>query len=332
MLQTEMVQTERQIDGGREHVDRDDLDDPATLDAPAPASGDSGPPGRVLGRLRSLVTSAGEREEAALARRLRAAPPVTRANGIALVSPKGGVGKTTCTFLLGNVLAAALRLRVLAVDANRDFGTLASLAPDRTRVDRSLSDLLTDKEQVGCAAALLPYVSRLPTGLHLLASPAIVDQMTALAPGDYRVLLQFLARFYDVILLDFGAGIAGPLARFGIDWADQTILVTAPEYVTATKVLDSLRHLGVGSQAGDTGLDPDNVTVALNRVPARRSGDGEAIGRAVRERGISGQVTIPDDERLRVMLDSGTYSLDALPRAVRLPIKRLAAIVAERLV
>ncbi len=38
------------------------------------------------------------------------------------------------------------------------------------------------------------------------------------------------------------------------------------------------------------------------------------------------------DERLRTMLDSGTYSLEALDRASRVPIKQLGIAVAEQLV
>ena len=60
------------------------------------------------------------------------------------ISPKGGVGKTTMTFVLGELLAARLKLRVIAIDANPDFGTLATLAPDRQRSDRTLVDLLAD--------------------------------------------------------------------------------------------------------------------------------------------------------------------------------------------
>ena len=85
---------------------------------------------RLRERVRELATSEGERREQELDRALLEAPRATRTNTIAVVSPKGGVGKTTCTFLVGNLLAEALNLRVVAVDANRDFGTLASLAPD----------------------------------------------------------------------------------------------------------------------------------------------------------------------------------------------------------
>jgi hypothetical protein len=43
-------------------------------------------------------------------------------------------------------------------------------------------------------------------------------------------------------------------------------------------------------------------------------------------------VTIPYDEQLATMLDTGTYTLDALERPTRLAIKRLGLAVAEQLV
>lgn len=121
--------------------------------------------------MRNVLVSSGERQEADLDSRLTALPGVTRPNVIAVISPKGGVGKTTNTFLLGKILAQHLRLRAVALDANPDFGTLAALAPDGLRSNRTLSDLLEDWDDVKAAAEVRTYVSRLPTGLHLLAAP-----------------------------------------------------------------------------------------------------------------------------------------------------------------
>ena len=95
-------------------------------------------PSRLRDQLRALLMSPGEREEAQLESSLRRLPGVSRTNIVATLSPKGGCGKTTSTFLAGNVLAGHLRLPALAVDLNPDFGTLADLAPDRARASLSL--------------------------------------------------------------------------------------------------------------------------------------------------------------------------------------------------
>lgn len=266
-----------------------------------------------------LLTSEGEREEAALERRIRTHPGVTRANTIALISPKGGVGKTTSTFLIGNLLASHLKLRVVAVDANPDFGTLARLAPDDRRSERSLADLFDDAERFRTAAELNPYVSRLPSGLHVLGAPRDPEQVASLGPDRYGELVAFLSCFYEVVLLDLGTGVAGPLARFAIERADQVVLVTTPEWVTATVVLEALAH-----------LQHDRTTVAVNKSMLRAAGVS-AIGERFRAEHLHRAVTVPYDEQLATMLDTGTYALEALARPTRLAIKRLGLAVSEQL-
>ncbi len=291
---------------------------------------------RLRERMRTLATSEGERREQDLDRAMVEAPRATRTNTIAVVSPKGGVGKTTCTFLIGNLLAEALNLRVVAVDANRDFGTLASLAPDSARVDRSLADVLPHLEHIDSVSDVLAYVSQLPSGLHVLAAPEQAEVMAAMTPETYGDLLDLLGRFYEVILLDLGTGIIDPLAQFGIKRADQALLVTTPEYVTADKVIGALRYLnaeaGWDSDDEEESLNRKRLTVVLNRAPSERSGDRQVIESAFRRFGIGRHVTIPYDDRLRVMLDSATYSLAELDRSVRVPVKRLGVEVVDRLI
>jgi MinD-like ATPase involved in chromosome partitioning or flagellar assembly len=279
----------------------------------------------ALGRLRrqvdSLLVSRGERYEADLERSLRTSPTVTRPNLVALISPKGGVGKTTSTFLLGNLLASHLKLRTIAVDANPDFGTLGGLAGDHARPERSLANLLDDAERLGTAAELRPYVSLVPSGLHVLAAPKDPHLTASLGPPRYGALIAFLSCFYDAVLLDLGTGVTGPLARFAVQRADQVVLVTTPEWITASVVFDALGH-----------LHHEHTTVVVNKAPARSLSELRAIGQRLRQEQLHRSVTIPFDERLAVMLDSGTYGLEALNRRTRVPIKQLGLAVAQQLV
>jgi len=273
----------------------------------------------------------GAEEEARIDAELDATPRVTRTNTIAIVSPKGGVGKTTCTFLLGDLIAARRRLRVLAVDANRDFGTLAVLAPDSLRVKRSLADLLMDLDRVDTASQLGAYVSPLPSGLHVLGAPERAELMAEMTPQLYGELLDFLSRFYDLILLDLGTGIIDPLAQFGIQRADQAVIVTTTEYVTADKVLGALGYMHDADQRSGTGPSK-RLTVVLNRVGKGAEKEREAVESAFLALGVRRHVVMPHDERLRLMLDSATYDIDALARPVRVAVKQLGLAVAEKLV
>jgi MinD-like ATPase involved in chromosome partitioning or flagellar assembly len=279
----------------------------------------NGATSRLRRRLAGVTMSRADRAEAELERRIRTQPGVTRPNVVALISPKGGVGKTTSTFLVGNLLATHLKLRAVAVDANPDFGTLARLAPDERRSDRSLADLLADADRLKTAAELGPYVSRLVSGLHVLGAPRDAELTASLGPDRYGELIAFLSCFYEVVLLDLGTGVAGPLARFAIERADQVVLVTTPEWVSASVVLDALAH-----------LQHERTTVALNKS-LLRSADVRVVEERFRAEHLHNSVTIPHDEQLATMLDSGTYTLGALRRPTRLAIKRLGLAVAEQL-
>src|SRR6185436_8547926 len=119
--------------------------------------------------------------------------------------------------------------------------------------------------RVKTAAELNPYVSRQPTGLHLLAAPSDPELTASLGPDRYGELVAFLSCFYEVVLLDLGTGVAGPLARFAIERADQAVLVSTPEWVTSSVVLESLWY-----------LKHERTTVAMNKSQLR-SGELQAI-------------------------------------------------------
>lgn len=272
-------------------------------------------------RLAQLLVSRGEREEAGLEALLSEQPTVSRANVAAVISPKGGVGKTTSAFVIGNLLADRMRLRAVAVDANPDFGTLAALAPEAGRCEQSLAGLLTDMEKIETAAQLRSYVTPLPSGLHLLGAPDDAAVMARLGPDAYGQLLVLLGAFYELVILDLGTGVTGELAQFAIARADQVVLVTTPEWVTSETVLAALEH-----------LEHERTVVAVNKFHARGPADLRELERRLRDRRLHRSVAIPHDDRFATMLDTGTYQLEQLDRATRMPIKRLGLAVAQEFV
>ncbi|UJA21633.1 hypothetical protein HJD18_16350 [Thermoleophilia bacterium SCSIO 60948] len=276
-------------------------------------------------RLRALLQSRGEREEQLLERRLAAtATRLSRPNHVAVVSPKGGVGKTTCTLLAGEVLARSVRLRCVALDANPDYGTLGLLAPDRVRSERSLADLLEQASEVEHAGALRPFISPLPSGLHVLAAPGDPRAMSDLTTEHYGRLLSLLDRFYEVVLLDLGTGLTDPLARLALERSDQMVLVSTLEWVTAERVLAALDDLRA-TRAGE------RATVVLNQAPASGAVDRQVIEAAFRRHEVAARVAIPYDPELRAMLDAGALAPAGLRRESRMAISRLGLAVAEGL-
>jgi MinD-like ATPase involved in chromosome partitioning or flagellar assembly len=270
---------------------------------------------RIRRRGQRLRVSRAERDEAEIEQRLRAHPGVTRANLIAVMSPRGGVGKTALAFALGNLLATHLKLRVIAVDASPEFGTLNQLVPPGRRADKGIDDLVKDADRLFTAAELRPYVSRLATGAHVLAPGRGVG------PDGYGELVALLSCFYETIVLDLGPGVTGPLARFARDRSDQVLLVTTPEEIAARHAIDAARD-----------HDGGRTTVIVNRTHPRLEPELRAIEECLRQSGLDRSHTLPDDRRLALMLDTGTYTLEALARPTRVSVKRLGVAVAEQLV
>ena len=85
--------------------------------------------------------------------------------------------------------------------------------PDALRSDHSLVDLLDAFERRPTFAELRPYLSQVRGGLKLLSAPSDPSVMQHLAPADYDRALGLLAQHVEVVLLDCGTGLAGPLAR-----------------------------------------------------------------------------------------------------------------------
>jgi MinD-like ATPase involved in chromosome partitioning or flagellar assembly len=278
------------------------------------------PSARWLRRIDRLLVSSGERREAELEQRLRELPTPSRANTIAVMSPKGGVGKTTSTFIVGGLLADRARLRTVAVDADPDFGTLASLAPSGIRSARTVRDLLADIGRIHTASDIRRYVTGLPSGLHLLAGPGHPAPGPNLGARVYGELIALLSTFYEVVLLDLGTGVAGELGRFAMDRADQLVLVTTPEWASTSLALSALKQLPTARS-----------TLLANQWRVRRDGVRPAE-RLLFERGPEHRATIPQDERLARMLDTGTYTVDALERSTRLAVKELAVMIGACLV
>ena len=122
------------------------------------------------------------------------APRLRRCVTIAVVSPKGGVGKTFVTALLGSLLAYLRRDRVVAVDANPDFGSLGRrLVPEHSVfIDELLAGLLGDSS--ASVTSLDAQLGRGPNGLMVAPAPTDPTRAKRLDEDAYRSLFSASAR------------------------------------------------------------------------------------------------------------------------------------------
>ena len=187
------------------------------------------------------------------------------------MSPKGGVGKTTLTVLIGSLLAHIRSDRVVAVDTNPDFGSLGwTLTPDH---DVFADDLLELLERPDVPVTELDaHLGRSRDGLMVLPAPFDSARASRLDRSAYKRLIEHLQMRAGILLLDCGTGLHDPPAQAAVMCADQMVLVTDAEPATATLVAEASKRL---LRSGAP------VTLVVNKLPRNTRLDLDELGRAI---------------------------------------------------
>ncbi len=157
--------------------------------------------------------------------------PFTGCRRIAMVSRKGGVGKTTTTVNLGHTFAFHRRDRVIALDGNPDAGTLGYRV--RRETTNTITNLLVARDEVTRYADIRAFTSQAPTRLEVIAAdddPRITD---ALREDDYRRVVQLLEVHYNLICMDTGTGVLESASKGILQLADQLVVVSGPSLDSA---------------------------------------------------------------------------------------------------
>ncbi|WSJ01943.1 AAA family ATPase [Nocardia sp. NBC_01329] len=165
--------------------------------------------------------SAEERRLQELVARIR--QPVRGDYRIAVLSLKGGVGKTTTTIGLGSTFASVRGDRVIAVDANPDFGTLSQRVPLQTR--STVRDLLLDPA-IERYSDVRRHTSQATSRLEVLASERDPAASEAFNEDEYRAVARILQRFYNIILTDCGTGLMHSAMAGVLQLAHSLVLIS----------------------------------------------------------------------------------------------------------
>ncbi|MUM16978.1 AAA family ATPase [Mycobacterium sp. CBMA271] len=160
---------------------------------------------------------------------------------IAVLSIKGGVGKTTTTLGLGSAFATIRTDRIIAVDANPDRGTLAERVRDNS-TQSTVRDLLHD-QNIRSYADVRNHTRMATSRLEVLASeqdPAVSEAFGAV---DYRNTIDILQRYYNIILTDCGTGIMHSAMAGVLELAHTIVLVSSPAMDSARSASATLDWL-----------------------------------------------------------------------------------------
>jgi MinD-like ATPase involved in chromosome partitioning or flagellar assembly len=248
----------------QEHETSDSLTTEALLHGKRPAPG----PGwrRTVFRATGGLVRVGESASSQRRRELvwRARTPVAGGHHrVAVMSLKGGVGKTTTTVGLGATLATLRGDRVIAVDGNPDRGTLS----DKVRLETSATvrDLLNERQQVHRYADVRAFTSQAPSRLEVLASDRDPAVSVAFSEEDYCDVARVLEHYYSICITDCGTGLLHSAMTGVLNLADQIVLVSSPSVDgarSASATLDWLDAHGYGDLVR-------NAVVALSTVRPR---------------------------------------------------------------
>lgn len=241
-------------------------------------------------------------------------PRLHRCVTIAVVSPKGGVGKTTLTALLGTLLSYLRRDHVVAVDTNPDYGSLGRvLTPDQPWF---VDDLLGVVDEMDLTLTSLD--TRLGRAAHgLLVAPAPTDpaRMERLDEAAYLRVVGRLKGYFSVVLLDCGTGLQEPAARAAVRLSDQIVLLTDAEPATASLVAEAARLLTSSGRP---------FTVVVNKMPGRHA-RLDLAGLAGHLPDARALVVIPHEPEAASRLQAAAFDWRDAPRPWQEALRVLAA-------
>lgn len=268
------------------------------------------------GRINPALPPAAQEEERLLTA-VRA--PLRGDYRIAVMSLKGGVGKTTTTVALGGVFAKERGDRVIALDANPDLGTLAQRAA--APGPATIRDLL-NAEDTSRYTQVRAFTNQATSRLEVIGSERDPAVSEAFSEHDYRRAIDILQHHYNVILTDCGTGLMHSAMAGVLDLANALVLVTSPALDGAQSAAATLDWLALH---GYDQLAASAVVVISAAAPGKPTVDVDQLVQHFSSRTRAVHL-VPYDRHLA---EGAVVDIDRLAKPTLLAYRQLAATVAE---
>ena len=290
---------------------------------PRPVGGVRGALYSLTGGAWNLGPGAKQREEDELGRRI--SRQLQGSFNTAILSLKGGIGKTSTTVGVGLTLAEFRGDPPCAIDANPDSGDLVERALGegiyQQASPRTITDLLANIEGVDSLTALARYMHHAGR-LHLIAGeqdPEVSDSLTA---AEYLRIRKLISNYYSVALTDCGTGVTHN-AMSGILQSADNIIIAAGYAVSGAKRARSTLHWLASHGYEDLARNAIVVITDKDEVSSRV--DKDAIEEHLA--GICRQlIAVPHD---RGVADGDLVTLDVLKPETRRAYKEIAASIVD---
>ncbi|GAA5193059.1 hypothetical protein GCM10023346_16670 [Arthrobacter gyeryongensis] len=290
---------------------------------PRPIGGFRGMLYRLTGGAWNLGPSAKQREEDELARRI--SRQLQGSYNTAVLSLKGGIGKTSTTVGVGLTLAEFRGDPPCAIDANPDSGDLVERALGegiyQKATPRTITDLLKNVDNVDSLTALARYMHHAGR-LHLIAGeqdPEVSDSLTA---EEYLRIRQLISGYYSIALTDCGTGVTHNAMSGILQSADNLIIAAGYAVSGAKRARSTLQWL---ASHGYEELARNAIVVITDKDEVSSRVDKDAIEEHLS--GICRQlIAVPHD---RGVADGDLVTLDVLRPDTRRAYKEIAAAIVD---
>lgn len=180
---------------------------------------------------------------------------------VAVISPKGGVGKTTVATNLAVGLGKSYPMGVVVVDLDLQFGDVASglmIEPQHTITDAVVGAASQD------SMVLKTYLSMHPSNIYALCAPRNPVEMDHISADDVKHLLAQLQQEFQFVVVDTAPGL-GEHVLATLELATDAVWICGMD-------VPSIRGLRTGIEIlSELELLPPRRHVVLNMAD-RRSG------------------------------------------------------------
>ena len=197
---------------------------------------------------------------------------------LAIINPKGGVGKTSLVAnVAANIAASGRRVLTVDLDARAGLGFDLGYRGDATRDDegRGLCDALLNKAPLEPAPSGHPNLDVLAGGHHVDFAATVNSRLAADGAHALTRALATVSDDYDLIAIDCPSG-GGPMARLALAAAAGAIIPTRIDFAS----IAAINHIIPQWQDITERYNSDLVLlgVVLTQVPP----DGAARAREIR--------------------------------------------------
>ena len=241
------------------------------------------------------------------ARRRRASHGVDLASGresrvIAVVSPKGGAGKTAIASNLAVGLARLAPHQTVVVDLDLQFGDIANalrLTPELTIADSGRASGPLD------ATTIKAYLTPGPQNLFALCAPLSPAEADDVNDKHAQQVIQLLAEEFTYVVIDTSAGLDW-MTLTAMDHATDAVLVAGTDVASARSMRKEIEAFDL------LGYSDQRRHFVLNRSDARVGLGANDIAATV---GMDASIEIPSARAVPVSMNQGVPILESAQKS-----------------